>query len=323
MFIDTGFLKNDIIQLKLEKTVEGNEEKDWVPAYHFAICNNEGTKMGVCDLRIGHNDKLYYGGNIGYSIEEEYRGNHYAAEACLLLFKLAKKHNLEYVIITCNPDNIASRKTCEYAGGELLEIVELPEDSDMRELGETQKCIFKFWMSKIRLINVKEVSMDKVMQFRESFLKEGEKSINGSRGLHNYEEYTDWINLVKECEKPNNKLLGVQASTYFAIDENEKIVGCIELRHSINENLATIGGHIGYSVCPSERRKGYATNMLKLVLEEARRLGLEKVLLTCDADNIASRKTIVKNGGVLEREAPYFYLDEQYYKFWIYLKNER
>lgn len=144
MFIDTGFLKNDEIQLKLEKTVEGNVEKDWVPAYHFAICNKEGTKMGVCDLRIGHNDKLYYGGNIGYRIEEEYRGNHYAGKACLLLFELAKMHHLNYVIITCNPDNVASRKTCEYAGGELLELVELPEDNDMRERGETSKCIFKF-----------------------------------------------------------------------------------------------------------------------------------------------------------------------------------
>lgn len=144
MFIDTSFLQNDEIQLKLEETVDGNVEKDWVPAYHFAICNKEGTKMGVCDLRIGHNDKLYYGGNIGYRIEAEYRGNHYAGKACLLLFELARKHNLKYVIITCNPDNIASRKTCEYAGGELLEVVDLPEDNDMRERGETRKCIFKF-----------------------------------------------------------------------------------------------------------------------------------------------------------------------------------
>lgn len=144
MFIDTAFLKNDEIQLILEKTVDGNEEKGWVPAYHFAICNLEGIKMGVCDLRIGHNDNLYYGGNIGYSIDEEYRGHHYAGKACLLLFELAKMHQLEYVIITCNPDNYASRKTCEYAGGKLLEIVELPEDNDMRQKGETEKCMFKF-----------------------------------------------------------------------------------------------------------------------------------------------------------------------------------
>ena len=147
MFFNTDFLKNDEITLRLEKTVEGNEEKDWVPAYHFAICNDKGIKMGKCDLRIGHNDKLYYGGNIGYKIDEAYRGNHYAGKACFLLFELARKHNLEYLIITCNPDNYASKKTCEYAGGELLEIAELPEDSDMRERGETQKCIFRFTLA--------------------------------------------------------------------------------------------------------------------------------------------------------------------------------
>lgn len=176
-------------------------------------------------------------------------------------------------------------------------------------------------MNEIRLINVKEVSDEKAMQFRESFLNAGEKSINGSRGLHNYELYDDWIKLVKECEKPNNKLLGVQASTYFAMSEDNEIVGCIELRHSLNENLAIIGGHIGYSVCPVERRKGYASKMLKMVIEEARKLGIEKVLLTCDSDNIASRKTIIKNGGFLDRKMPYVYYGERYYKYWINLRT--
>lgn len=144
MFIDTEFLRNDEITLVLEKTVDGDVVKEWVPAYHFAICNNKGIKVGVCDLRIGHNDKLFYGGNIGYRVEEEHRGHHYAGKACLLLFELARKHDMEYLIITCNPDNHASRKTCEYAGGELLEVVELPEDNDMRDDGETEKCIFRF-----------------------------------------------------------------------------------------------------------------------------------------------------------------------------------
>lgn len=144
MFIDTEFLNNDEITLVLEKTVDGDVVKEWVPAYHFAICNNKGIKVGVCDLRIGHNDKLFYGGNIGYRVEEEHRGHHYAGKACLLLFELARKHDMEYLIITCNPDNYASRKTCEYAGGELLEVVELPEDNDMRDDGETEKCIFRF-----------------------------------------------------------------------------------------------------------------------------------------------------------------------------------
>ena len=144
MFLNTDFLSDDEIRLVLEKTVDGDSEKGWVPAYHFAICSREGIRMGSCDLSIGHNENLYYGGNIGYRVEEAYRGNHYAGKACLLLFELARKHDLQYLIITCNPDNAASRKTCEYAGGKLLEIVPLPEDNDMRDAGETEKCIYRF-----------------------------------------------------------------------------------------------------------------------------------------------------------------------------------
>ena len=143
-FLEEAELRTTEIKLELEKFTEANPDKGWVPAYHFAICKLDGTKMGVCDLRIGHNEMLYYGGNIGYRIEEEYRGNHYAGKACKLLFELAKKHGLGYLIITCNPDNYPSAKTCEYVGGKLVEIVEVPEGNDMRERGEIQKRIYRF-----------------------------------------------------------------------------------------------------------------------------------------------------------------------------------
>lgn len=144
MFFDTSFLKDEEISLVLERTAAANPERGWVPAYYFAICNKDGVKIGECDLRVGHNENTYYGGNIGYSINEEYRGHHYAGKACLLLFELAKRHNMDYLIISCDPDNFASRKTCEYAGGKLSEIAELPEGNDMRSNGETEKCIYKF-----------------------------------------------------------------------------------------------------------------------------------------------------------------------------------
>lgn len=143
-FFNTDFLENDEIRLKLQKTAEGNPELGWLPAYYFAVCDKSGREMGTCDLRIGHNTKTYYGGNIGYRIYEEFRGHHYAGKACFLLFELAKKHSMDHIIITCNPDNYASRKTCEYIGCQLEEIVQLPEDNDMRvEDGETEKCIYK------------------------------------------------------------------------------------------------------------------------------------------------------------------------------------
>ena len=144
-FLDTFFLKNDEMTLRLEKTVEGDDARGWLPAYHFAICRPSGEKIGVCDLRVGHNESVYYGGNIGYRVEPTYRGHHYAGKACLLLFELARLHGLDWLIITCNPDNWPSRKTCEWAGGQLMEIVELPENNDMRvEAGETEKCIYRF-----------------------------------------------------------------------------------------------------------------------------------------------------------------------------------
>ena len=144
-FLDTDFLKNDEIQLVLEKTVEADPAKDWLPAYIFTIRDLKGEKMGACDLRIGHNLSVYYGGNIGYSVAEQCRGHHYAGKACKLLFGLARRHGMDYLIITCNPDNWPSRRTCEYLGGELLEIAELPEDNDMRvEDGATHKCIYRF-----------------------------------------------------------------------------------------------------------------------------------------------------------------------------------
>lgn len=146
MFFDTSFLKGEEISLVLERTAAANPERGWVPAYYFAIRNKDGAKIGECDLRVGHNENTYYGGNIGYSINEEYRGHHYAGKACLLLFELAKRHNMDYLIISCDPDNFASRKTCEYAGGKLSEIAELPEGNDMRSNGETEKYIYKFML---------------------------------------------------------------------------------------------------------------------------------------------------------------------------------
>ena len=144
-FLDTDFLESNEIKLLLERKAEADPVRNWVPAYHFMICDKQGNGMGQCDLRIGYNDGLYYGGHIGYSINEEYRGHHYAAKACMLLFELAKRHGMDHLYITCDPDNWPSRKTLEYLKGELLEIAELPEDNDMRvNDGDTEKCIFRF-----------------------------------------------------------------------------------------------------------------------------------------------------------------------------------
>ena len=74
-FFPADDLKTGEIYLRLDRTCDAQPEKDWVPAYYFSVCLPDGTKVGQCDLRIGHNDRLYIGGNIGYGIDEAYRGD--------------------------------------------------------------------------------------------------------------------------------------------------------------------------------------------------------------------------------------------------------
>ena len=108
----------------------------------------------------------------------------------------------------------------------------------------------------------------------------------------------------------------VPHSTFWLVDEGN-ILGVVNFRHQLNEKLLILAGHIGYGVRPSARRKGYATLILKLTLEKAKARGLEKVLLTCDKENIASARTILKNGGVLENEG--LVDGEMVQRYWIEL----
>jgi predicted acetyltransferase len=90
----------------------------------------------------------------------------------------------------------------------------------------------------------------------------------------------------------------VPDSTFWLVDDDYRILGVVNIRHSLTEHLINAGGHIGYGIRPSERQKGYATKMLGLALEKTKELGIHRVLVVCDAVNIASGKTIRKNGGV-------------------------
>lgn len=144
MFYSTDDLRDQEIYLQLTRTAQEQPQKRWLPAYYFDICLLSGDRIGQCDLRIGHNDKTYIGGNIGYRIDEPYRGHRYAAKACVLLQKLAKKHDMEYLIITCIPENIASARTCELAGGHYLETADIPEDNEMYAEGKRCVRIYRF-----------------------------------------------------------------------------------------------------------------------------------------------------------------------------------
>lgn len=138
-----------------------------------------------------------------------------------------------------------------------------------------------------------------VMAYRTAFLK-AEDSLDGTANLRLAESYEDWYAAVVDNAREETVRPGlVPATTLLAIEEG-RLVGMIDIRHRLNDYLLRYGGHIGYSVHPDVRRRGYATQMLALGLEVCRRLGLTRVLVTCDDGNAGSAKTIEKNGGVLE-----------------------
>lgn len=116
-------------------------------------------------------------------------------------------------------------------------------------------------------------------------------------------DYHDFDFYLKNLEQNEQKEGYVPDSTFFLYDESrDRLIGAVNIRHYLNESLLKSGGHIGDGIRPSERRKGYATLMIKLALEECKKLGINKVLMTCDKDNIGSAKSIINNGGVLEDE---------------------
>ena len=114
---------------------------------------------------------------------------------------------------------------------------------------------------------------------------------------HDFDYYLENLEIKSEGDGK------VPDSVFFLLDEDRnRLLGAVNIRHYLNEYLLQEGGHIGDGIRPSERRKGYATEMIRLALIECKKLGMNKVLITCDRDNIGSAKSIINNGGILENE---------------------
>lgn len=136
MFYSDLELFDNHIYLKLDRITPENIEKGYVPAYYFKIFRQiDDKEVGICDLRLGHNENIFYGGNIGYFIDKNYRGNKYASKASLLLLKLARKEKMNYILITCSPENIASIKTIKYLEGKFTGAFKVPFTHPMHIIG--------------------------------------------------------------------------------------------------------------------------------------------------------------------------------------------
>lgn len=163
---------------------------------------------------------------------------------------------------------------------------------------------------------------EQIQAYRNEFLAYG-GSMDGCGSLRRFDRTQDWLDQVealKRAETTPPDLVPMTQYIYVRETDN-KIVGVIQIRHYFNEYLEKYAGHIGYSVCPSERRKGYATQMLKLVLPECRKLGIDHVLVCCVRGNEGSKRTILNNGGIYESTVYQKERDITLERYWIDLSE--
>lgn len=152
----------------------------------------------------------------------------------------------------------------------------------------------------LQLVKLEKKYISQLMEMMDEWTATGEKIIPWSIRKCDYHDIDAYMESL-EVTAASSKY--VPDSTFFCIDTRRNIfVGAVNIRHYLNEQLLLDGGHIGDGIRPSERGKGFGTKMVALALQECEKLGIHKVLMCCDKDNIASAKTIVKNGGVLENE---------------------
>ncbi len=150
-FCEPGRLVDGDLELRLAETRPAFPDKGLVPSYVFhMVRTGTAQRMGSVSLRIGNTPRvLLYAGHIGYGVSRPFRGHRYAARSVGLLLPLAARHGLDPLWITCSPDNIASRRSIELAGGQFVETVDIPPGHDMYQKGERQKCRYRFDLGRI------------------------------------------------------------------------------------------------------------------------------------------------------------------------------
>lgn len=170
----------------------------------------------------------------------------------------------------------------------------------------------------LRLISAREAAayQQPITDMIDEWHGAGEKIIPYAIRRHDVHDFAAYCQSLEQSDPPEGL---VPDSTFFCLEEESgQMVGAVNIRHRLNDALLLNGGHIGDGVRPSRRREGIGTRMIALALAHCRKLGITRVLMVCDRENVASRKTILKNGGLLENEVLVDGVWEQ--RYWIPLE---
>ena len=168
-------------------------------------------------------------------------------------------------------------------------------------------------------------------EYKDSFIKavreyKGEAETEPTRSYRNLSieeletDFGAFVEQERSHAEGKNQPQGYVPQTEFWLVDGGEYIGRVSVRARLNEHLLQIGGHIGYNIRPSERGKGYGNKLLELALQEAKKMGIERVRITCDVDNVASRKIIEKNGGIFQDKIPKPDSGFDILRFWIDIK---
>lgn len=300
-----------ILQMFVDDNVNSDEK-----GYVYAIELKENNKF-IGSIGIHRNDKIRNAiektAMLGYVLSEDYWGKGIMTEAANAILKYCFEEEKLWLVSVYHYDyNKRSRRVIEKLGFKFEGVLRystqlldarvcddwtysMTHTEYMRKIAAEQKLVLKL---------PEEFSKDEYLSYCKEVTDEaGEEGVNPYAAVLHGKSYEEWLeHTVKARTNPDEGL--VPSTVYFLLNEKGRVLGAIDLRHYLNEYLRNMGGHIGYGVRPSERKRGFASIMLALALEKLAEISPdeEMVLVTCDDNNIGSAKTIEANGGVLENK---------------------
>lgn len=303
--------------MSIKKVIEKNT-KDF-DKYLFIVAEINSKVVGFCCYDFGNIEELDNNADCelrGIYIKPNMKRNGIGRKLINYIKKEFFKVNKEKMILWCLKENYQSREFYKSMGG--VEGKCKKSEFDGKEY-EIISYLFDL-TSELELVFPTKEYKKQVEEYLQEFFDNGELKIAGDGGLDRIKDFDEWLKKIQldmsEATNTNGK---VPSTMYLTLRKSDKkIVGNVQIRHKLNEKLFLYGGHIGDSIRPSERRKGYATEQIRLALSKCKELGIDRVLMDCDKDNIGSAKSIIKNGGALENEVLINNVLVQ--RYWINLK---